>query len=239
MSRRLGSRPKVRNRFLVAILSIIPGVGHFYLGQNSKGILLLVPSFFLIPMFITIPLSIIDANIMARRTARGCLLETWEWFWSSSADSDLRFIEFVLIRRTEEFIGKETRAATNQSSEKITRDIELYHEWTFTYTVQREISQRITDVHSIQMRDGANRSRTIEHFFQERYSLQKGEKKSYRETVRVTIPGKKKILLEVLWKNIIEIGSIVLQDSKKNEFVLPYRSVVGITFDLEQSEVSL
>lgn len=231
------SLPLAKSTLVAASLSTIPGFGHFYLGQNAKGALLLLSSLPFYSLPVTIPLAIFDASVMAKRSKRGCLLEPWEWFWSPPVDSGLKFIEFVLIRRTEEPIGTEKRIVSNQSKEKITRNMELTHEWTFNYTIQREVSRKITDVNSIQMRDGASRSRTIEDIFREQFSSSKGERKTYRETVAVEIPGNKAIEIRLLWKNNVEIGSILLRDSKQNEYILPYRAVVGVTFDVETVEV--
>jgi len=65
---------------VACILSLIPGVGHIYLGQNKKGLLMLITAY---PLFIiTIPFGIIDVYILDKRIRNGNKITPWECFWT-------------------------------------------------------------------------------------------------------------------------------------------------------------
>jgi hypothetical protein len=230
--------PGVKSPKLAGLLAVIPGVGYFYLGQYAKGAIFLISSFLFWPMLITIPLGIIDSVALAKRAASGHQLGRWEWFWTTIAVTpSLELVEFQANDRVEEPIGTDTRTIDNtKSPNKILRQIKTEYEWTFTYSVERELGHKEVDIKSVKLKEGGERTRTVEDLFSERYSSSNGERKTHQETVEVEVPGYASIDIIFHWKNIVEEGSIILRDKDQNEFILPYRAIVGVTFDLEQVE---
>ena len=56
----------------------------------------------------------------------------------------------------------------------------------------------------------------------------------HQENVEVVIPPFKKMRVSLNWKNILEIGTIVLQDQYHTRIELPFAIVIGVTFDQTQ-----
>jgi TM2 domain-containing membrane protein YozV len=75
-----------KNPFLAALLSLIllGGVGQIYLGQQKKGIIILITAFLLdfvcFGVFIHI-LGALDAYTLADKLQKGQLVGDMEWFW--------------------------------------------------------------------------------------------------------------------------------------------------------------
>jgi TM2 domain-containing membrane protein YozV len=77
-----------KNAILAAILSLIlfGGVGQLYLGQNKKGIILIVATILLscIGIGLIVPiLGAIDAYMIADKLEKGESVGDMQWFWES------------------------------------------------------------------------------------------------------------------------------------------------------------
>lgn len=75
-----------KNPILAAVLSLIllGGVGQIYLGQQKKGIIIVVVTLLLSCVgigFITWIVGIIDAYIMADKLQKGEAIGDMQWFW--------------------------------------------------------------------------------------------------------------------------------------------------------------
>jgi TM2 domain-containing membrane protein YozV len=75
-----------KNPILAAVLSLIllGGVGKIYLGQQKKGIIIVVVTLLLSCVgigFITWIVGIIDAYIMADKLQKGEAIGDMQWFW--------------------------------------------------------------------------------------------------------------------------------------------------------------
>ncbi|WP_233153164.1 hypothetical protein [Lysinibacillus odysseyi] len=75
------------NPILMGLLSfLLVGLGQMIMGQVTKGIVILVGSIVLafftfgLSTFITTPISIIDAVLIAKKKQRGQLIGEWEFF---------------------------------------------------------------------------------------------------------------------------------------------------------------
>ena len=75
-----------KNPIIAAVLSLIllGGVGQIYLGQQKKGIIIVVVTLLLSCVgigFITWIVGIIDAYIMADKLQKGEAIGDMQWFW--------------------------------------------------------------------------------------------------------------------------------------------------------------
>jgi TM2 domain-containing membrane protein YozV len=75
-----------KSPLLAAVLSlVIPGLGQLYLGQERKGIIILVATIVLWCTFIGGPISsliaIVDAYQIGQKLATGQAVGDMEWFW--------------------------------------------------------------------------------------------------------------------------------------------------------------
>ena len=80
--------PSGKNAILAGILSLLlfGGVGQLYLGQNKKGIILIVATIVLacIGIGLIIPIfGAIDAYIIADKLKKGESVGDMQWFWES------------------------------------------------------------------------------------------------------------------------------------------------------------
>jgi TM2 domain-containing membrane protein YozV len=76
-----------KSAILAAILSflLLGGVGQIYLGQNKKGIFIIVATLVLIPCagigFIVPLAGTVDAYLLAEKLGRGESIGDMQWFW--------------------------------------------------------------------------------------------------------------------------------------------------------------
>lgn len=74
------------NPIIIGILSfLVVGLGQMVMGQNSKGIIMFIVSTALafltfFSIFITVPLSIIDGVLIAKKKQQGKQVSDWEFF---------------------------------------------------------------------------------------------------------------------------------------------------------------
>lgn len=76
--------PSDKNLALAALLGlVIPGLGHFYLGQHGKGALIMFGGFFACLWVggLLGPLSAVDAYTLAQKMEEGHPIGKWQWFW--------------------------------------------------------------------------------------------------------------------------------------------------------------
>ena len=119
-----------KNGAVATFLSIIPGFGHLYLGQNKKAALMLA----------TAPLSIFiawrDAQVCSRRLNERGTVGDWEFFWHTSKwmltkTRNLRTIEVV--------IANEKRVIDNSASDSlIEREFRIQRKWSASCSIEEE-----------------------------------------------------------------------------------------------------
>jgi hypothetical protein len=75
---------KPKNLALAALLGlIVPGLGHFYIGQYGKGALIMFGGFFACLWVggLLGPFSSADAYTLAQHMEEGHPIGRWQWFW--------------------------------------------------------------------------------------------------------------------------------------------------------------
>ena len=227
---------------LAAMLSILPGVGQLYIGQTKKGttmlLLSLVLSLVVYPAAIIIPIGIIDAYILTQRLKRGDSIAPWECFWNRkpSTASIWNISEIIKKGRSQEPIaGVEERLIDNsRSGSTVTKTLTIIREWSCTYTIEHQHDHRTIDTRTVQVKDGITKARSVEDALRDRFAYTHGTKHVHEENVEVVIQPFKKMRVLLNWKNILEIGTIVLQDQYQARIELPFAIVIGVTFDQTQ-----
>lgn len=187
---------------------------------------------------LTIPLCIIDTIVLARRLQRGKVITRWKCFWNPEAGIivDVWGINKIVKRgRTDEPIGAEERIIDNsQSGSKLIRNLKISREWTYSYAVEHEKAHTATSTTNIQIRHGMAKSRSVEDVLRDKYSYSYGTKHTYAEDIQIEVPPFKRVKVLLKWKNILEVGTIVLQNQRGERIDLPFSIVVGVTFDQAQ-----
>lgn len=258
-----------RNRFgdhptVAAGLSVLPGVGHIYIGQWEKGVILLVVAGLtlgigliflvnsrtvavadkvvvgigLILILLVLP-SIVDVVVLAKRLRKGREVTRWECFWNRTTDDSPVWEVSTIIKRgrSEQPIGVEERLIDNSgSSSRLIRDIKVSREWSYSYHVEHEQSTTKIEKSIMQVRDGVTRERSLEEVLCDRYGYSYSTKHVFEESVQVEVQPNKCMKVLLRWKNILEAGTIVLQNQHGQTREMPFWIVVGITFDQAQIE---
>jgi hypothetical protein len=220
---------------IAALLSIIPGLGQLYLGQRGKGLLLLLTIY---PFFIfSTPISVIDAFVLARRLRRGSGIYRWEWFWNREAKRVWTIAEVREMGRREQPIGKEARTIDNSRSDgALSRTLKISREWSSSYKLEHEREHKTVNTSSIELKDGASKSRSIEDSLTDRFSYTHGLKHIHEESIHIEVPARHRLVVVLDWKNILEVGVVVLKNQYDESIELPFSIVVGVTFDQEHLE---
>jgi hypothetical protein len=78
------------------------------------------------------------------------------------------------------------------------------------------------------------KSRSVEDVLRDKYSYSYGTKHTYAEDIQIEVPPFKRVKVLLKWKNILEVGTIVLQNQRGERIDLPFSIVVGVTFDQAQ-----
>ncbi|MBM3774546.1 MAG: hypothetical protein FJW37_05215 [Acidobacteria bacterium] len=224
---------------IAALLSILPGVGQLYIGQKKKGATMLLLSIAVYPTAIVIiPLGILDAYILTQRLRQGRAIEPWECFWQRKfpAGSVWRVSEIVKKGRAQQAIpGVEERVIDNsRSGSTVTKTLTVSREWSCTYSVEHQREHRTTDTSTIRVREGVTRNRSVEDALRDKFAYTHGARQVYQENLEVTIPPFKKMRVILHWKNILEVGDMVLRDQHGTTVQLPFAIVIGVTFDQTQ-----
>lgn len=235
-----------RSPALASALSIVPGTGQHYIGQAHKGAACLTGTMMLTAVCVPIaPLNVIvyliciaftglDAFVLARRLDSGGTLQAWQWFWSKELAPAWTVAEVRRLGRTEQPIGREAKVLDNsRSASKLIRTLNVTREWSYTYTVEHERACKTVDTKSIALKDGAQRTRSVEDALRNRLSYAQGERQVYEEHVQVEVPPFRKVTAVFRWKHVLEVGVVVLESQVGERVELPFSIVVGITFDQE------
>jgi hypothetical protein len=134
-----------------------------------------------------------------------------------------------LIHGVEEHVIDNSRSGST-----VTKTLTVTREWACTYTIEHQHDHKTVDTSTIQVRDGVTKARSVENALRNRFAYTHGSKHVYQENVEVVIPPFKKMRVLLNWKNILEVGSVVLRDQYDAGIELPFAIVIGVTFDQAQ-----
>lgn len=151
----------------------------------------------------------------------------------------LRVVGFFETDRTQESLGDESRVIDNyRSPSAMTRKFTISREWNKGYVIEYEKSDANKHEIAIGASEAVNIKAVTENALREQYSVSEGRKESASEEVEITVPANTKLCIIFQWKRIWQNGVIKLTDEKEQEFTVPYRIAVGITFDQLQYDVN-
>ncbi len=238
--RKLPAGPK-KSSALATVLSLIPGAGHYYLGQKKKAAVMLV----------TAPLSIFiawrDAQVCSRRFNERGTVGDWEFFWHTSKwmltkTRNLRTIEVV--------IANEKRVIDNSASDSlIQREFRIQRKWSASCSIEEERIQTTTETTETSSFKGrlidlpivdrfrasaSHNTKTLQTTLREKFTRSQSEEHTHEESVRISVPPRSHTTLHFNWKHQVSRGILVLEDQFKNRITAPFEVVIGMTFDQTQ-----
>jgi len=146
--------------------------------------------------------------------------------------------EVIEAERSEEVFGEDRRVIDNtRSSSPITRAITFTKEWARTYEIQNEKAQGSGGDITLGIKDAAALKLSAEEKLRTAYSASNQTKETCSEQVTCEVGPRTRLTVVVRWKRLWQHGHILLQRTGE-EVRVPFRVVVGVTFDQEQIEGS-
>jgi len=159
---------------------------------------------------------------------------------NQSAASGIINFTILETERVEEFLGSEQRLIDNSnSSTNLTRKFTISKEWSQSYTIEYENTTTRSreggvDLQLFSFKLG-NLKLTTQSNLKEKYSISESSKQTYGEEIVIQIPPYTKLRVFFQWKRLWQHGLIKFKDSSsETEFEVPFRVVIGVTFDQMQ-----
>jgi len=133
--------------------------------------------------------------------------------------------------RSEEAIGEERRIIDNaKSSASCVRKFLVSQEWSQAYSIEHNHLKKASAKAGLGQANIANIALATENSLQKKYVISNESKTIYSEEIEIEVPAFKKLVVVIQWKRIWQYGIILLQNEHE-DLQIPYKVVVGITFD--------
>lgn len=217
------SIPKRKSRLLAILLAVVPGGGHFYIGQSAKGrFFLLVPG---LGWLINWLLGVMDAGVMAGRINRGDPVLPWDWFWTRR---DWRLKEITQDDFAHKRFGTERKAVSNDTDLPQTFQRQFSTKWSYSYSIDYEHVRNVVNAFDLKIKDGG-RQHKVEETVRRRYGYEEGKEETETFTLPVAVPAHKCTLVTVTWEYRQQVGRVILTDQYGTIVEIPYAVTVGVT----------
>lgn len=142
-----------------------------------------------------------------------------------------RTVEVVETRRVEEPMGEEKRTIDNSGPATSTRRIKVTKRWLRKYEMSMERAQSRKFGGSLPKALIVELSGEVESRLQRSYSIAGEEEQTFEEELELTIPPRSIVTLVLSWKRIWQEGAIAVIQPDGERIEVPFRVVVGVTFD--------
>jgi DNA-directed RNA polymerase subunit RPC12/RpoP len=162
----------------------------------------------------------------------------WEIYKKGQANipkQKLEVSDIIETDRSEEIIGVDRRLIDNsKSSSRLTRKFSINREWSKVYSIEYEKAQANGIELGVGVSETVSVKATSEESIRKKYFTSEESREICSEEVEVEIPASTKLNLAFQWKRIWQHGFILLRNENNEESRIPFRVVVGITFDQSQ-----
>ena len=144
-------------------------------------------------------------------------------------------VEIIETHRTEEKFGAEQREIDNSKSNiELERRFAVSKEWSKSVIVEEEKARNTGAELTLGLSGAASIKAAAEQAIKSKYTTSEETKETYTEEIVLKVPSKTKLLVVFNWKRIWQHGIIALHDEKGFVTEVPFRVMVGITFDQTQ-----
>lgn len=149
--------------------------------------------------------------------------------------SDWSIIQLVETKRIDEPLGTEIREVDNSKSEiQVVRKFTVSREYVCAYTIDYEKTFGMNGDLLLGVANFSTIKAGLDRKITEKYSISSSQKRTYMEEITLTIPAKKKVLINLNWKQVWQCGVIRLRDTANKELEIPFRVSLEPTFDQQQ-----
>lgn len=151
-------------------------------------------------------------------------------------DEMLEVPTFQLVEtdRWEEPLGSDRRIIDNsKGTGRVTRKLTISKEWSKNYTVEFEKAVKAGGEVGFKLLSTFDTKANIEVNLRKKYSISESVKNIYTDEVSVEIEPQTKVMYCFTWKCIWQNGVVKCLDQHDREIAfIPFRVVIGVTFDL-------
>ncbi|MCP4372611.1 MAG: hypothetical protein GY797_31560 [Deltaproteobacteria bacterium] len=158
-------------------------------------------------------------------------------FPAYAEDKEAEVLEIIETNRTQEPRGSEDRIIDNSDSKSAsTRRLVFKEEWTQVVSFEKEKAVSAAQKVGVNVDKILMASASVGTELREKYSISTQKKKTYEEEISIPVPKNAKVKLTLHWKNIWQNGKIRMRTQENIEVLVPFRVLVGITFDQTQTD---
>lgn len=138
---------------------------------------------------------------------------------------------------SEEPLGEEQRLIDNSKSViSLTRRFTISKEWSQFCVIEYEKAQITERELDIGINMAASIKMGTEEVLRAKYSISEETRRTYTEEIVLEVPAKTKVRVYMHWKRLWQHGLVKLRDQKNKEIEVPFKVVVGVTFDQTQHD---
>ncbi|MBG6133973.1 hypothetical protein [Longispora fulva] len=147
-------------------------------------------------------------------------------------------VEILEGSRTEEDLGEEARIVDNSGSDSgVTRSVKVSREWTRTVTVAHD--QATARGSALTIGPGwANLKIQVDQTLRHTYGIGSSVRELTEEEIILVVPPRRTVRLLLRWKRVWQHGLVRVSNSGGGSVEVPFRALVGVTFDQLQQDAS-
>jgi hypothetical protein len=169
----------------------------------------------------------------ARATCPRCH-QSWNVLATAQTPDAVAVDQIVETARTEELIGDELRNIDNSStSTSSLRRLRATRRWAQKCDIQIERVSATTNGLTFRLGDLGQYESTIKAAVKRNYAIGTEDEQTFEEEIELTVPPHTMVQLRLRWKRLWQEGYVVLIDQDARTVNIPFRTVIGVTFDQE------
>ena len=136
--------------------------------------------------------------------------------------------------RMEENIGTDKRSIDNSKTiGLLKRKFTVSKQWTKTFSIEYENAKSENSAFCIGVDEISVKS-SFEDSVRKKFSISEESQETYAEEVELDVPAATHLTVYFQWKRIWQCGFIQFRNQNNEEWQVPFRVAVGVTFDQQQ-----
>ncbi|RSM43830.1 hypothetical protein DMA12_18360 [Amycolatopsis balhimycina DSM 5908] len=143
----------------------------------------------------------------------------------------------VLMGRSEEPLGTETRRIDNSASNSTSiRRIRAQRSWIRKQELLFEKLKKRSVTGGVEVANVLNLRGALEETVKQSQTSVTQAEEIFEEQIELTIPARTAVDILLHWKQVWQEGLLIVTTSTGETYEVPYREVVGITFDQQNRD---
>lgn len=147
-------------------------------------------------------------------------------------DVDIKHLKITETERVEEHLGSEQRLIDNSKSKIIiTREFTIGKEWSQSYVIDYDKTTSIGGEIGAGIFGIGTLKSTFQQSIKDHYSISEGTRLTYSEKINLQVKEETKLRVIFQWKRLWQHGCLQISTKRGEEFEIPFRVAIGVTFD--------